>query len=67
MQRVLVALQIGKITCLQHFDFCNLTLWMLPALNARSRRPVRPSPLHATAMMQCKWAFTKHFTLSKPR
>jgi len=43
MQRVLVALQIGKITCLQHFDFCNLTLWMLPALNARSRRPVRPS------------------------
>jgi len=30
MQHVLVALQIGKMIELQHFNFCNLTIWMSP-------------------------------------
>jgi len=42
-------LHSGKNHLVTAFSFCNFTLWMPSALDARGRRPVRPAPLHATA------------------
>jgi len=38
---------------MHHLHFCNFTLWMSPALDARGRRPVRPpSARHCLAQPQ---------------
>ena len=52
---IVSSLTTGKIICLRHLNFCRLTLWMPPAMDARGRRPVLP-PLQATGYAYVKKA-----------